>query len=294
MRDDIPFYDIIIAMRRRTRRKLKKSMKIGIVFLCALFVFVMWLIPYHRRKVLEEESQLISFEYEWPTHKYDWDNLKKDGTRYSYQDDNYTSLTGIDVSSHQGTIDWEKTGKDNIDFAMIRCGYRGAADGTINEDEQFEANIKGAQANDIRTGVYFFSQAVSVEEAAEEADYVISKVKNYKLDMPVVFDLEEMADGSGRTTSLSAEERTRMAVTFMNRVEDAGYTPMVYNSSSLLSSRYDLEYLQPYMVWAAEYGTEYPSFPYEFEMWQYTNEGQAAGINTNVDMDLWFVKKDAE
>lgn len=211
----------------------------------------------------------------------------------SYEDENYTSSQGIDVSIHQGDIDWTKVAGAGIDFAFIRTAYRGYGTGDLYADENFDKNMQGATQNGIDAGIYVFSQAITVEEAAEEADYAIQSARKYKMDLPIVFDMEGTIDGDqGRVMGISAESRSQMAVTFMNRVKAAGYDTMYYGSSRLLEQLFDIQYLQEYPLWIAEYDASYPNYPYQFEYWQYSSTASLPGITGNTtDMDIRFVKK---
>ncbi|MCR5796196.1 MAG: glycoside hydrolase family 25 protein [Solobacterium sp.] len=226
-------------------------------------------------------------------HDYNWDNLKKKKHRMSYEDDNYTSMQGIDVSSHQEEIDWALVKEAGIEFAFIRAGYRGTTEGRIHDDEYFDANMKGAAENGIPVGVYFFSQAVTEEEALEEAEYTLERIRDYDVAYPVVFDMEEpeYEKTVSRAAALSIEEKTKIASVFLHRIRKAGYEVMIYDSTMLFEEHYDISRLQDYRFWVAEYGS-YPRYDYEFEIWQYSESGKVKGISEPVDMDIWFKKKD--
>lgn len=282
--------------RKRRRRKLKKKeirrnlliiLFVGILACMILLIFRM--VTTYEEKMLAEEAEMTSHD-SLAENSYDPSGLHMNGQFAAYEDDAYASLQGIDVSSHNGQIDWAEVKNDGIDFAMIRCGYRGYDQGLINEDERFAENYQGAVENGIQTGVYFFSQAVNVEEAAEEADFVIDHLRGKSIDLPVVFDME-IPDAQSRVVALSREEKTRIAVTFMNRIEDAGYQAMIYASSQQMNTVFNLSYLQDYTFWIAEYEAAWPDYAYAFTMWQYSSTGELTGINENVDMDLLFVRK---
>ncbi|NLH63113.1 MAG: lysozyme [Erysipelotrichaceae bacterium] len=280
-------------MTKRKRRKLQKNIIIGTAVIAAMIVCSASFVSCTRSRLLKEQSQLIAFEYPYPTNNYQWDHLQIKGDYVSYEDENYTSQQGVDVSVHQGTIDWKKVAGAGIEFAFIRTAYRGYGTGDFYSDDQFEANMKGANENGIDAGIYVFSQAITVAEAAEEADYAIQSAKNYKIDLPIVFDMEGSIDGEeGRVMTISSEERSQMAVTFMNRVKAAGYDVMYYGSTSLLENMFDLQYVQEYPLWLAEYDVYYPNYPYQFAYWQYSSTAQVPGIDGNTtDMDIRFVPK---
>ena len=140
-----------------------------------------------------------------------------------YTGDAYDTRLGVDVSFYQGEIDWEAVAADGVEFAMIRCGYRGSESGTIVVDEQFENNINGALAAGLDVGVYFFSQSTGAIEAAEEANFVLDLISGYDITMPVAFDWEPL-EGS-RAEDIDRSELTASAVVFCEMVKDAGYTP---------------------------------------------------------------------
>ncbi|MCM1123340.1 MAG: glycoside hydrolase family 25 protein [Eubacterium sp.] len=194
---------------------------------------------------------------------------------------------GIDVSKYQGKIDWEKVADDDVEYAFIRLGTRGYTKGEILEDENFEDNIKGARRNDIDVGVYFFTQATSVEEAEEEAEYVIDAIQPYKVEYPVVIDVEAVSNNNSRTKELTKEERTEYCIAFCEKIKDAGYQPMIYGNLKTFMMMLDLQQLEEYEKWFAFYD-EQVYYPYDFKVWQYTDEGKVDGIDVNVDLNISF------
>ncbi|MDR0425333.1 MAG: glycoside hydrolase family 25 protein [Clostridiales Family XIII bacterium] len=222
-------------------------------------------------------------------HGHDWSYLSWDGKRPAYSPPGgRQALLGVDVSRYQGEIDWPMAASDGISFAMIRMGYRGYGNGSLNMDEFFEANISGAAAAGLRIGIYFFSQAVTAEEAREEADMVLAAIAPYNVSFPIVFDMEEISGNRARTDRLSAGDVTSIASAFCERVRGAGYTPMIYANPKWFVSRMLLDELEGYDKWLAQY-YKLPAFPYAFSIWQFTSTGSVAGINGNVDMNLAFV-----
>jgi GH25 family lysozyme M1 (1,4-beta-N-acetylmuramidase) len=224
-----------------------------------------------------------------PKNPYDWDGglVWSEGRPRYTAPDGSAALLGIDVSHHQKEIDWRKVAADGIDFAMIRVGYRGAKQGSLQPDTYFRANIASAADVGIRTGAYFFSQATSVAEAEEEADYVIAALSGAAVTMPVVYDIEDIDGTSQRITSLTREQVTSCVRAFCDRVAAAGYTPMIYGNVRWLVARMDLKELDGYGKWLAQY-YETPAYPYGFAMWQYTATGHVQGIEGDVDMNLYF------
>ena len=206
----------------------------------------------------------------------------------AYNDDIVTSKKGIDVSKFQGKIDWSRVKTDGVEYAFIRMGYRGyGSSGKMVTDETFEDNIKGATSNGIDVGVYFFSQAITEEEAIEEANYVLDAIEGYDVNYPVVIDIEEVTDSDARTADLTQEQRTKNCIAFCETVKNAGYTPMIYGNLKTFFIMLDMEQLEDYDKWFAQYDTEL-YFPYEFAIWQYTDEGSVDGISTDVDLNVGF------
>ena len=208
--------------------------------------------------------------------------------RMRYNDADKT-LTGIDVSEHQGDINWKKVAADGIDFAMIRVGYRGSTAGGIYTDECFEANLSGANQAGVPAGVYFYSQAVTVEEALEEADFLLEAIRPYQVDFPVVFDWEIVGGSSARTYSVSRQTLRDCARAFCQRMKDEGYDPMIYFTQYLGYRKYMLRELSEFGFWYAEYG-DAPRTVFDFDMWQYSETGEVAGIEGNVDLNIYFVR----
>ena len=206
--------------------------------------------------------------------------------RVTYERDGIQAKTGVDVSTYQQEIDWEAVADDGIDFAILRLGYRGYTEGGLFPDQTFQTNLRGAQDAGLDVGVYFFSQAITPQEAEEEADYILSAIEGYNITYPIAFDWEPISPGNdARTDGLDNDVLTQCAAAFCAKIEAAGYTPAVYFNQSLGYLRYDLRELTDSVLWLAEYDTK-PDFYYCFDLWQYTHTGQVAGIEGDVDLDL--------
>ena len=199
---------------------------------------------------------------------------------------------GIDVSSHNGTIDWSQVKASGVGFAMIRVGYRGYETGKVVSDTKFEYNIENAIKNNIDVGVYFYSQAITQQEAIDEAKFVVSMIKKYKITCPVVFDSEFVnGDRVGRADWLSVSERTAICKAFCNEIAKSGYEPMVYASKSWFYDELIFSQLSNYSIWVAHYTydpNKKTNFKYSYNMWQYTDSGKVPGINGNVDIDIRY------
>ena len=219
--------------------------------------------------------------------------FRLEGSVLFYDDPQVETYLGIDVSSYQGNIDWQEVAADGIEYTFIRVGFRGYGTGSLNLDQYFEQNIQGALAAGLDVGVYFFSQAITVEEAIEEAELVLDAIKGYNVTFPVVFDWEPISSSSARTNGLSSDVLTDCAIAFCERVRADGYTPMVYFNQNVGYTRYQLDRLTDYDFWYAQYPSKsamYPAMYYNYQIWQYTSSGTVAGISGSVDMNISWKK----
>ena len=204
----------------------------------------------------------------------------------------YTLRKGIDVSEHQKQIDWALVASRRYDFCYVRIGRRGYTEGGLFEDSAFQRNYAGAKQAGMEPGVYFFSQAISVTEAIEEANWVIDHLKNYPVSLPVVFDWEKVDAENARTADLDVDTLTDCAVAFCETIRRAGYEPCVYYNRTTGYYRYDLTRLTGYKVWLAlpcsPPDLVHPSFYYHIDMWQYSLMGEVPGISVETDLDYIF------
>lgn len=212
---------------------------------------------------------------------------------FQYDENNYLklmegdSVTGIDVSSYQGKIDFEAVKASGVDFVIIRLAYRGYETGRIVFDKMAFDNLEGAAAAGLDIGVYFFSQAITPEEAEEEAYFVLEAIKDYDLTMPIVYDWESVSDPDARTADMDRETLTKCCKAFLETVHGAGYRAMLYFNRRQAQYHMDISFLKDYEFWLAAY-TDRMEFPYKINMWQYTNTGRVPGIEGDVDINVYF------
>lgn len=211
------------------------------------------------------------------------------GLRSFQMDGKTVTKNIIDVSKYQGDIDWKAVKDYGIDGVIVRAGVRGYGSGEIVADSKFDDNMKGALAADLDAGVYFFSEAITVEEAEEEADFVLKAVKPYKVKLPIVIDLEMIDGDDARNEKVSKEEMTKITLAFMKKIEDAGYEAMLYGNIRTISEMVDLTRLQDYKLWFAYYSNDI-YIPYKVDMWQYASDGKVDGITTDCDVNMMFVE----
>lgn len=222
-------------------------------------------------------------------HTYDFDYLSGNSWEKTYACNGYTAVKVIDVSVHQGAIDWERVRADGVDYAFIRLGYTGYLTGKMELDARYHENMAAARAAGVKVGVYYYSQAINKWEAAQEAQLVLDNLRGYTLDLPVVFDVEGAPSRSARTNGLSKQRYTNIINGFMGPVEQAGYSVMLYSYSKFLIEQLDMTQLTRYPLWLAQY-YQVPFFPYQFDIWQYSAQGSVWGISKPVDMNLMFIK----
>ena len=211
----------------------------------------------------------------------------------SYGGDGLTMRRGIDVSDHQQQIDWQAVADYGIDFAVIRCGWRSYSDERpgVNEDSRFRENIEGALAAGLDVGVYFFSQAVNIVEAAEEAVATLHMIEGYNVTLPVFFDWEPMPYEDSRTANVESQTVTACCLEFCKLVQAMGYQPGMYSYLKLAYYTYQLDELQGICLWMGDPGTK-PIFYFDHGFWQYSYTGTVPGIGVEVDLDAMYVRAD--
>lgn len=221
-----------------------------------------------------------------------------EGVTYNFTKDGWLQMDsktiGIDVSFWQGAINWEQVKNSGVNYAMVRVGYRGyGAEGTLVEDAWFGQNVYYAAQNNIKVGLYFFSQAVTEAEAIEEASMVVNLLEKYGLGKyityPIFFDSEYGNNKhTGRADNIDAIQRTACAKAFCETIKNAGYTPGIYASKNWFTGKLDMNTLNSYVVWLAQYATK-PDYSGRYDIWQYSSKGTVGGISGNVDMNISYL-----
>ena len=211
------------------------------------------------------------------------------GAKYNFNSDgtlnNGSGVLGIDVSTHNGNIDWNKVKSSGVSYVIIRTGYRGSTQGSLVEDNKFRQNIKGATNAGLKVGVYFFSQAINEVEAVEEASMVLSQIKGYKLAYPVFIDVEP---SGGRADGLSTGDRTKVVNAFCQTIQNNGYKAGIYANKSWFTNKLNTSALSGYKIWLAQYNSTV-TYKGRYDMWQYSDKGKINGISGNVDMNLSYL-----
>ena len=202
----------------------------------------------------------------------------------NYNKEGYSSSVGIDISQWVEDIDFTAVKKYGVEYVILRLGYRGYTEGGLFSDENFEKYIKAAQKAGLKVGVYFVTQAISEDEAVEEAEYVLKYISGHKIEMPVYIDMEEVYD-TARTDELTADDFTRIAAAFCKKVEEAGYRGGIYANETWFNNKLDFDKIKHYDIWLAKY-SDILSTDLAINMWQYSSEGTVDGTEMWVDMNV--------
>ena len=234
-------------------------------------------------------EEWILINQQLPKNTYDYTKLvSQSGVMKYYVDGTKTSYFGLDISKTQGYIDYSKIAKEGVDFVMLRVGARGYSTGQLVMDEYYLDNIKGATDAKLYVGLYFSSQATTKEEAIEEANMVLQNIGDYKIEYPIVFEMETIVNDGSRTATLTKEERTNVAIAFLDTIKAAGYIPMIRGDKEWLLTKIDMSKLTSYDIWLSQ-DEDLPDYPYQFTMWKYNKNGNVDGIVGNVSFNISFI-----
>ena len=285
----------------RTARRNKTSLILVTVILAALVAALVIGLLSKKEPEDPHKGQVYIYDgFDWiwmtplegvPANELTEEFFPSSSGRIEYTGSDYDVLRGVDVSEHQLDIDWKQVAASGVDYAYIRVGWRGYTEGGLFEDAYFERNIQGALDAGLHVGVYMFSQAVTVQEAIEEADFVLERIGKYNVTLPVVFDWEKIEAAEARSHGLTMELRTDCARAFCETVKSAGYVPCVYFNRNLGYYGYDLTRLTDYEFWFSLPESGFPNFYYACDMWQYSFTETVPGIAEPTDMNLWFIAK---
>lgn len=274
--------------RKKSVRRLARSFLLVAACFAVLFLgFEIWGKQFQREDEppVEEPAVEAPPVREPAANPYDL-SLFREEDGFIVYDGEPKARRGIDVSAHQGKIDWAAVAACGVEFAMIRVGYRGYTEGTTSLDELFYENVAGARANGIDVGVYFFSQSLDRDEAEEEAEIVLRAIDGLDITYPIVYDWESIT-AEARTDGMDPKVLTGCARAFCRRIQREGYRAGVYFNQAFGYQQYNLIALEEYVLWLAQYAPA-PDFRYGFQIWQYSSTGQVDGINCNVDLNLSF------
>lgn len=273
-----------MAPQRKRRRSKKNDSLVGLLGIGAvLLVFLLLFLPQALDRTPQETQ--APTEVTLPPNPFAPEDFSLDNRGYVTCSAAKTRL-GIDVSEHQGKIDWQAVADAGIQYAYIRVGYRGYDQGGVYEDDRAQENYEGAVAAGLQVGAYFYSQAISPEEAREEAQFAAKIIKKWDLSYPVVYDWEWVSSDA-RTGSMTGEAVTTCTRAFCREMEKQGYDAAFYFNQDLAENTFVLEELTDYDFWLAQYENAL-TFPYRVKMWQFTASGSVPGISGNVDLNLYF------
>lgn len=280
---------------RRKRRKLKYQHKVLLIFLISFLILaslLYWFIvvlndPIYRNYNINLPSPLKNIQ----KHDYQFDKLKLVNNYYTYEDDKYLGILGIDVSGHNGNIDWLKVKESGIKFVYLRVGFRGYGnEGHIIKDELFENYYQDAKKVGLKIGVYFFSQAISHLEAMEEAFFTLKQIQHKQIDLPIAYDLEDIDYDKARIDVASEKRRTECALVFCQKIKENNKQALIYANKYWLNNVYNPNLILNYPLWYAQYDS-LPDSDYPFFIWQYSDKGKVEGIDKETDLNLLFQKK---
>ncbi len=263
---------------KRKKQKTKYKIIIPIILGLALLISIL---------IIENKKQEEIIEIPM-AGQYIIANFDTTKEYYTYDDDTYTSMVGIDVSEHNGTIDFKKVKESGIEFVFIRIGWRGYTKGGIYKDEMFETYYKEAKENNLKIGIYFFSQAISTDEAKQEAEFVKDILGDKTINLPIVYDYETVEDENGRANNLTLVEVSNNAKAFFSLLENK-YQVMLYANTPLLKL-YSLELLDKYPLWYAQFHHT-PETDANFIIWQYSENGKVEGIEKPTDLNIMMINR---
>ena len=267
-------------MKRKKSKINYKKILIPII-LVPLLITVIFLVE--NKKDKQEEVIEIPMAGQYVVANFDTSNKY-----YTYNDDTYTSMVGIDVSEHNGSIDFKKVKESGIEFVFIRIGWRGYTEGGIYKDEMFETYYKDAKENNLKIGIYFFSQAISPDEAKQEALFVKETLGDKTIELPIVYDYETVEDEDGRANNLTLVEVSNNAKAFFSLLENK-YQVMLYANTPLLKL-YSQELLDEYPLWYAQFHHT-PETNSNFNIWQYSENGEVEGIEKPTDLNIMMISR---
>ena len=309
--DDYPEEEVVLEDLRARSRRVRPEAVMGIVAAIAavlLLVVLVLSLPYMSRdedpetakeqyiRQTEPKEEVIleptisETEPENPTIPPDRNPYGRYDFQYNRHNylllQNVNSSPGVDVSAHQGDIDWAAVKDSGIEFAIIRLGYRGYGSGKLVEDEYAKKNLKEAREAGLKIGAYFFSQALNIKETDEEIQFMLNMLADVDLDMPLVLDWEIPAEDA-RTKNMDARTLTDIQLHFCGQMKKMGYQPMVYFNWHQSENLYYLSELEDYPFWLALY-QDRMTYPWKVEMWQWTSSGRVPGIQGNVDINVFM------
>ena len=300
---------------RRRRRRRNTGTTLLIVFSSFIIGFIVGALVIHSSSskeiaevknelatVIEEQSHVNVTNVYVPERKitegnialnsYKAENFRIDNGFMAYFDDDGEKIShlGCDLSYHNSDVDFDELAASGCEFVMLRCGYRGYSEGGIMKDEKFDEYASEAQRAGLKIGVYFFTQALTPEEAEEEARYTLELIEDYDISYPVAFDTEYIDDEEARTnkSEISDELRSEICRAFCEKIREKGYYPMIYASENWFRRYLNVESLHEYDFWAPQYLDE-NDFLYDFTIWQYTDSGSIPGVRGEVDLDISMV-----
>lgn len=268
---------------------MKTTIKVIIKILLTLLV-VVFVILNNPIVIKEEKIEPMYDENGIRYNDYDFSKLKKFDDLFFYEDDHYYSKLGVDLSSYQRDIDFNALKDNGIEFVYLRVAYRGYQTGEIHKDVYFESFYKRAKECGLEVGVYIFSAAINIEEAHEEANFILDAISDKEIDLPIVIDMEAIDYDEARTDNISNDEIKDIINTFISDVNKKGYDGSLYTNLQYIKDHLSPSDLVDWNLWVAQYN-KVPDHQYAFNIWQYTESGVIKGIDERLDLNLMLVEK---
>lgn len=222
---------------------------------------------------------------------YDFTNLSESADLKKYTENGKKiSYVGVDISKHNGSVNFRSLKAAGIDYVMIRLGARGYSTGQLSLDDNFAENMEAAVEAGLDIGIYFYSQAINQEEAVQEVNFIVQNLEPYRANItyPVAFDMENVSNDKARIDELTRDDKTAITDSFLSGIQAAGYIPMIYGNKEWLIKNIDLAKLQNYDIWLSQ-DEDIPDYPYQFAMWQYTTTGVVNGVKGDANLNICFV-----
>ncbi len=257
--------------------------------LATTLVIIVFILSVYTNKVVDHDYEPLYDKDGIFFHDLKIDNLYGE-TLLKYEDDKYYSILGTDVSEFQNIEDFSILKKSGIEFVYIRVGYRGYQSGLLFTDKRFESNYNKAKEAGLKIGVYFVSSATDSLEVKEEIDFVIKKLQNKEIDLPVALDLEEIYYDTARTDDMTNEDIMNVISTWFEYLNEYEKDGILYCGRFYIEEHLVQKELAQYPLWLAQYN-DFPDYEYPFEIWQYTDSAEVSGIDTKLDLNLMIKAK---
>lgn len=273
--------------------KEKKNIRKPLLIIFVILIMTIIIVAISLIILVDENTEPEYIEKIYNINDINYELLNMNNDFYQYYKEGYRAVIGLDLSEHNKEVDFNILKEQGIEFVILRLGWRGYYDPSIHIDKRFEEYYEKASETGLKIGVYFFSQAISVSEVRQEANFVIENLKDKTIDFYVAYDCESINSSIARTNALTMEQATINAKTFLYLVEEAGYTPMLYTNMDWIKNYYKPTLLKEYPIWYAQYSRK-PQYRGNHIIWQYASGMNVEGVSgeNGTDLNLMILKKE--